>query len=276
MIKSSYSVDTGDLISDLPTTRINLPELISEIQEDIGYLHPGDMPDIENELTRSQYGYIKFGLLLERIRNGCFWKACSEKFSDFRSFCISKTKITIWQCLNAIESAQVAVRLNSLGYSDLPRNASQALKMSKLSIEDLDRVWGDVLTQNPDGKITALAIDWAIDPDKIPVTETIKIPAKLSEKWRQQASDRGLTLTEYLDQLVDDRIADDRYSEPVAVSMVEILAETLNHTPSDIKAKPASTKAKKIAEVTLGNFNDLMNGLIGDFIPSRKRQSATG
>jgi hypothetical protein len=276
MKNSSYSVDTGDLISSVPTNRINLPELISEIQEDIGYLHPGDMVDIENELTRSQYGYIKFGLLLERIRNGCFWKACSEKFLDFKSFCISKTQITIWQCLNAIESAQVAVRLNSLGYSDLPRNASQALKMSKLTIEELDRVWGDVLTQNPDGKITANSIDWAIDPDKVPVSETIKIPAKLSEKWRQQASDRGLTLTEYLDQLVDDRIADDRYSEPVAVSMVEIVAETLNHIPSDIKSKPADRPAKKIAEVALGNFNDLMNGIIGDFIPSRKRKTATG
>mgnify|MGYP000297055729 CR=1 FL=1 len=276
MKKSGYSVTTGDLISSLPTNRINLPELISEIQEDISYLHSGDMVDIENELTRSQYGYIKFGLLLERIRNGCFWKACSEKFSDFRSFCIAKTRITIWQCLNAIESAQVAVRLNSLGYSDLPRNASQALKMSKLSIEELDRVWGDVLTQNPDGKITALAIDWAIDPDKIPVTETIKIPAKLSEKWRQQASDRGLTLTEYLDQLVDDRIEDDLKVEHVTVSIVETVAETLNHTPSDIKDKPASTKAKKIAEVALGNFSDLMGELIGDFIPSRKRRAATG
>ena len=276
MKKSGYSVDTGDLISSLPTNRVNLPELISEIQEDISYLHPGDMVDIENELTRSQYGYIKFGLILERIRNGCFWKACSEKFLDFKSFCIAKTKITIWQCLNAIESAQVAVRLNSLGYSDLPRNASQALKMSKLSIEELDRVWADVLTQNPDGKITALAIDWAIDPDKSPVSETIKIPAKLSEKWRQQASDRGLTLTEYLDQLVDDKIADDLKVEPVAVSVVETVAETLNHIPSDIKSKPADRKAKKIAEVTLSNFNDLMNGLIGDFIPSRKRKTATG
>ena len=276
MKNSGYSVDTGDLISDLPTNRINLPELISEIQEDISYLHSGDIVDIENELTRSQYGYIKFGLILERIRNGCFWKACSEKFLDFKSFCIAKTKITIWQCLNAIESAQVAVRLNSLGYSDLPRNASQALKMSKLSIEELDRVWGDVLIQNPDGKITALAIDWAIDPDKSPVSETIKIPAKLSEKWRQQASDRGLTLTEYLDQLVDDKIADDLKVQPVTVSVVETVAETLHHIRSDIKSPAADPKAKKIAEVTLSNFNDLMNGLIGDFIPSRKRQSATG
>lgn len=276
MKKSSYSVDTGDLISDLPTNRINLPELISEIQEDISYLHSGDMVDIENELTRSQYGYIKFGLLLERIRNGCFWKGCVEKFLDFRSFCIAKTRITIWQCLNAIESAQVAVRLNSLGYSDLPRNASQALKMSKLTIEELDRVWGQVLTESVDGKITGLAIEYAIDPDKIPVTETIKIPAKLSEKWRQQASDRGITLTEYLDQLVDDRIADDMRVEPVAVSVVETVAETLSHTPSDLQVKPASSKAKKIAEITLGNFNDLMNGLIGDFIPSRKRTAATG
>jgi hypothetical protein len=223
---------TDQILSQLheenQSDRTYLSDLISDFQNDVLWLDASKMNDVESQLMVSQYAYIKFGLILEKIRNQCFWKKCLEKFSDFRHFCEVKANLNIWQVTNAIKSARVAVTLTALGFDDLPRNASQALKLAELSIERLGEVWGNVLESCQRHKITASAIESLVNPDKQAVSSTVKIPTALLDKLQQQAIDRGLTLTEYLEELSDDRIAEDNKTEPVECDIDEMLADILH------------------------------------------------
>jgi hypothetical protein len=130
-------------------------------------------------------------LILEKFRNQCWWKRCSEKFQDFREFCQQKVKLSRWQVSNAIKSANVAMRLVFLGFSELPRNASQALALADLSLEWL----GEVIKRE-------------ISPDIQPLATTIRIPTVLLERLREQAQDVGLSLNGYLEQLADGQSPD--------------------------------------------------------------------
>jgi hypothetical protein len=131
-------------VEDREMLDFSLRNLVAEFEIDVSYLCPGDIDEAEYELLSNQYAYIKFGLILEKFRNQCWWKRCSEKFQDFREFCQQKVKLNRWQVSNAIKSANVAMRLVFLGFSELPRNASQALALADLSLERLGEVWGNI------------------------------------------------------------------------------------------------------------------------------------
>jgi hypothetical protein len=163
---------------------------------------------VEYELFANQYAYIKFGLILEQFRNKSWWKRCQEQFQDFREFCKQKVNLSRWQVVNAIKSANVAVKLVFLGYSDLPRNAYQALALADLSLERLSVVWGEILERLMPHQITTDVIKREINPDLAGLASTIRIPTVLLEQLRQQAGDLGLTLNEYLAQLTDGQSPD--------------------------------------------------------------------
>ncbi|WP_310485434.1 hypothetical protein [Chamaesiphon sp. VAR_48_metabat_403] len=262
-------INDGDQIREM-----QISDLIREFEGEIDYDCSGDIDATEYHLIVSQYAYIKFGLILERVRNQCWWRNCVEKFRDFKQFCQAKVNLSIWQVLNAIKSAQVCVKLVNLGYTELPRNASQALKMAELSIDRLGEVWGKVVASCEGHKITALAIESQINPDKQPTSSTIKLPAPLMEKLQRQAANAGVTLSEYLGELVDDRIAQDNHVEPVAVSIdeeVKSIVMAIEKTEV-LKAKPI---APAIAlNSCLDNFNSLMDNLLGGLIPPVKRRVA--
>jgi hypothetical protein len=262
---------TDKILSDLheenQSDRTYLSDLISEFQNDVLWLDASNMNDVESQLMVSQYAYIKFGLILEKIRNQCFWKKCLEKFSDFRHFCQVKANLNIWQVTNAIKSAQVAVRLSSLGFSDLPRNASQALKLAELSIERLGEVWGNILAKHRGHKITASAIADEIAPAVRNAIETLRIPVDVADKLRRNAIERGLTLSEYLGQLAN--------GEPDGVEPIgegeregeEIGREVIDALDLKFRSHDRQVSAKNVIEASVAGFDALMEGLIGQFIP---------
>jgi hypothetical protein len=225
----------SQLDADNQSDRLSLADLVSEFQSDVLWLDSSNMNEVESELMTSQYAYIKFGLVLEKVRNQCMWKKCIQKFSDFRQFCQKIVNLNIWQVSNAIKSAQVAIRLCSLGFNDLPRNASQALKLADLSIERLGEVWANVLATCQGHKITAAAIESQIHPDKQPISGSVNLPTALLEKLQQQAIEHGVTLTEYLEELVDDRIAEDNKVEPVECDIDEIIGDLLHEDRELVK-----------------------------------------
>jgi hypothetical protein len=185
-----------------------LEPLVVEFQTDVSYLCPGEIEQAEYELLASQYAYIKFGLILEKFRDRSWWKRCHEHFTDFKDFCKRKVNLSRWQVVNAIKSANVAIRLVFLGFSNLPRNAAQALAMADLSLERLGEVWGN-LTQNlAHHQITTDVIKREISPDAVPLASTIRIPTALLSRLREQAQDVGLTLNQYLEQLADGQSPD--------------------------------------------------------------------
>jgi hypothetical protein len=247
---------------------LNIADLIDEFQIDVTFLDKGDIDETEYELAISQYAYVKFGLVLEKVRNQCIWKRCAQKFADFRDFCQSKVNLSIWQVANAIKSAQVAVNLVFLGFTELPRNASQALKMSELSIERLGEVWGKVVSSCEGHKITALAIESQINPDKAVTSETVRLPARVADALRSQAIAVGMTLTEYLEELAFEDKKDDAI-EPTE-SEIEINAEM---SAIIDRVEYQWLKPSQIVDRTIEIFDDFMQDLVGKFIPPVRKVS---
>ena len=242
---------------------LDLADLVEEFQIDVAYLDRGDIDETEYQLLINQYAYVKFGLILERVRNECLWNRCREKFKDFKQFCQTIVNQNIWQVLNAIKSAQVAVRLVWLGYTDLPRNASQALKLADLSIQRLGEVWGNVLNSFPAHKITASAIESQINPDKPVTSETLRLPAHIADGLRRQAIERGLTLTQYLEQLASGESDAAEQIDPVPSPVDPEIAAVMDALDRKFKTDPNQI---------IDRFDELMNGLVGQFIPSAVRR----
>jgi hypothetical protein len=249
--------------------QFDLSELVHEFEDDVNWLD--DINEAEQQLITSQYAYIKFGLVLQKVRNQCMWKRCAQKFLDFRSFCQSKVNLNIWQVSNAIKSAQVAVRLTFLGFTDLPRNASQALKMGDLSIERLGEVWGNVIKSCQGHKITALAIEQAVNPDKQPTTDTLKIPTLLGDKIRREAIERGISVTEYLEGLITGQYQHAECQSDNEHNFSEDEAKVIDDLDRQFKSIDRATPPKKVLENTLDRFDDFMHDLIGQFIPPVRR-----
>jgi hypothetical protein len=240
---------------------LNITDLIAEFQIDVQDLDSDDIDDTEYQLITNQYAYVKFGLILEKIRNRSWWRKCSEKFSDFRSFCQSKVNLNIWQVSNAIKSAQVAVKIAWLGFTELPRNASQALKMSELSIERLGEVWGNVVASCPAHKITALAIESQINPDKQPTSETLRLPARVADSLRGQAIAAGMTLTEYLEELAFPEDDDDSTGEPEMPIEINAEMSAIIDRVEYQWLKPAASIIE-VGDRMMAKFDDLMSGLL--------------
>jgi predicted HicB family RNase H-like nuclease len=260
------TIDDGDVLREY-----NIFDLVEEFQADALWLDKSDIDEWEEDLIKSQYAYVKFGLILQQIRNGCWWNRCQEKFSDFRSFCERKINLNKWQVANAIKSAQVAVKLMNLGFEQFPRNASQALKLSDLSIERLGEVWGNILEKYQSHKITALAIEAQINPDKQITSETVRLPARVADALRQQATAAGMTLNEYLEELAFLEPLDDDRPIDQTESAIELNPEMLALLDRVEYQWLKPVEPKKIIETAVDGFDRLLDNLIGQFIPPVQR-----
>jgi hypothetical protein len=267
-------IDDGDGIREL-----NTRDLVIEFQDDVLNLDRDDIDDIEWQLVQSQYSYIKFGLILEKIRNRAWWNKCTEKFQDFRQFCQMKTNLSIWQVINAIKSAQVAVKLTFLGFDELPRNASQALKLSELSIERLAEVWGNILAKCQGHKITADAIAREINPDAQPMRSSVMLPVELADKLSREAVMRGISIAEYIGELMDLEQADADAVEPVTQEfpMAEIISDLLDRD----EIEPSLSEVVSIEQIRPGRtsidrFRDYLDNVGSKFVTRSTKAASYG
>jgi hypothetical protein len=227
---------TDKLLAELDQERqsykLDFKDLLEEFQDEVLWLDKSNTNRIDNELMVSQYAYIKFGLILEKIGKQCIWKHWAEKFSDFRQFCQTKVNLNIWQVSNAIKSAQVAARLSWMGFEELPRNASQALKLSGLSLERLGEVWENILKKCAGHKITAAAIEQEIHPDAQPMRSSIMVPTVLADKLSREAVMRGISVADYIGELMDLEQAESDAVEPVTeeLPIEEIISDLLDRS----------------------------------------------
>lgn len=271
----------AELEEENQSDRVQLNELIDYWQYSIMHLDASDMTEVENELMISEYAYIKLGLILEKVRNQCMWKKCLEKFSDFRSFCQRKVNLTIWQATNAIKSAEVAVKLSFLGFTELPRNASQALKMAGLSIERLGEVWGNVLKNYPGHEITAGKIHATIDPEWAE-KQPSKIERAIVQRAAKQAAKKGMELNEYLDDLLGqdewDEVTDPNPTDnPIEVTQEQAaIVDALDLRFQAQAQSKVSIEPKKIIEHATDTFDRMRAEMFDRYLPKWKTAVSRG
>lgn len=195
--------------------------------------------DSNRELAASQYAYIKFGLILEKIRNESAYKYCQDKLKTFAQFCRQKLKLTVWQANSYIEAAATAMYLANSGFEILPKNYSQASVLTKAKklatgyYQDhpiLEQIWSNLIANSESEKITASAIEKAIDP-LYEQKQSLKLPKRILARAKIQARLKGMTVEEYLDELmngdVEDRHieSDDEVASQITAEMSKIVDE---------------------------------------------------
>ena len=220
----------------------HLTHLIAEWKTDLFDLNFKDIDgwsDSNRELAASQYAYIKFGLILEKIRNESAYKYCQDKLKTFAQFCRQKLKLTVWQANSYIEAAATAMYLANSGFEILPKNYSQASVLTKAKklatgyYQDhpiLEQIWSNLIANSESEKITASAIEKAIDP-LYEQKQSLKLPKRILARAKIQARLKGMTVEEYLDELmngdVEDRHieSDDEVASQITAEMSKIVDE---------------------------------------------------
>jgi predicted DNA binding CopG/RHH family protein len=209
----------------------HLLDLIAEWKADLFDLNFKDVNgwnDGNRILASAQYAYIKFGLILEKIRNECAYKYCEDQLKTFAQFCRQKLKLTVWQANSYIEAADTAMYLADSGFEILPRNYSQAAVLTKAKKMEtgyyqdhpkLEEIWYTLTSNTAAEKITAQVIEKAIDPD-YEQRQSLRLPKRLLERAKIQARLKGITVEEYLDELMNGDAEDSRPADPEVASQV--------------------------------------------------------
>lgn len=235
---------------------------------DLDARQPSEWEDLDRYLNESQYSYIRLGLLLEKIRNKCYWKYAAGKFGSFKEFCQRRMDLTIWQANSYIESAKVAIYLANAGYVQIPRNFSQAASLIPAYNDEvgyyqdrpvLERVW-EQACQLP--KITANAIKSLINPDWEPPSRLGKIDKILYDRAAKQAKKKGMSVDEYLEDL----IGADEYEEAFETIDV-VVTEPDPELGAIVDRLERKWQGVKIVDLSVDTFDNLMHNLIGNFIP---------
>jgi hypothetical protein len=124
---------------------------------------------LDRQLAAAQYGYIKFGLMLEKIASNRLYRYCDRKFANFKQWCQSRVQISAWQAKSYIDAARVSIYLFECGLP-IPRNYSQASALAplyKLALinphlqsgeSELVRMWQEITQNNAPHEITAAKI----------------------------------------------------------------------------------------------------------------------
>jgi hypothetical protein len=271
----------------------HLVDLITEWKIDILDLDFKDLNgwnEANRELAAAQYAYIKFGLILQKIRNECAYKYCQDKLKTFAQFCRQKLKLTVWQANSYIEAAATAMYLANSGFDILPKNYSQASVLTKAKKLEtgyyqehpiLEEIWSNLIANSESEKITASAIEKAIDP-LFEQKQSLKLPKRLLARAKMQARAKGMTVEEYLDELMNGDVEDSsidsdcdaanrvtaemsKIVDEVELQWLEPIAENIT-----LRLEPTAIIAAAIEkiEATIDLLDNLRWRLLGRYFPA--------
>ncbi len=252
----------------------HLLDLIEEWKADLFDLNFKDADgwsDANRALASAQYAYIKFGLILEKIRNQCTYKYCEDKLKTFAQFCRQKLKLTVWQANSYIEAADTAMYLADSGFEILPRNYSQAAILTKAKkletgyYQDhpmLEQIWGTLVANTASEKITANAIEKAIDP-QYEEKQSLRLPKRLLTRAKIQARLKGMTVEEYLDELMNGDAEDSRPADPdAAISITPEMSKILD----EVELQWLEPKLKQTTAQPLSKFDEKLSFWISQYL----------
>ncbi len=180
--------------------------------------------------------------------------------------------------------------LANSGFDILPKNYSQASVLTKAKKLEtgyyqehpiLEEIWSNLIANSESEKITASAIEKAIDPF-YEQKQSLKLPKRLLARAKMQARAKGMTVEEYLDELMNGDVEDpsiesdrevasqvtaemSKIVDEVELQWLEPIAEniTLRREPTSIIA----AAIEKI-EATIDLLDNLRWRLLGRYFPA--------
>ena len=188
------------LLSDKPEIK-ELDQYAKDLEDQIA----GDfnLKQLTVEFAYNQLGFVRNGLLLAKIKFLKLYKNYGD--GTFASFCREQLRKQRWQINDTIRAARVVLDLMYAGFEILPTNVAQAITLAKLTGEKLAEAWRNIINNIPLDKITAKSIRTFLKPPekKDNTLTTIHVPTEIHENIQKEATERGLSIVEFLEVMLD-------------------------------------------------------------------------
>lgn len=274
MLTDTYSIEAID----------RLVNFASDISDDF---HWSDetLTFLTEQIWEDSFGFVRVGIAAELVRSRKLWNK-SKLYKDWKDYCTKALKKTSWAIDRTIDASKVVMRLIEFGHSILPSCEAQCrpmVGMMRNMCEGLSEAWQSVTDELSPTKITATSIDNIINPDREPKLD--KLNKGTMKRLSKVAKEQGMTVEELIDEMLDERqepieleplprpieptpddfeqIMDDLDLKFAAESTVEVIP--IKPTP---KPQPEPIPASRI----INALDDIMNDLVGQFIPRPDRR----
>lgn len=233
---------------------------------------------LTSEIWEGTFGFVRVGIAAELVRSRKLWNQ-SKLYKDWKDYCVKALKKTSWSIDRTIDASKVVMRLIEMGHSILPSCEAQCrpmVSMMRNMCEGLSEAWQSVTDELGVTEITATTIDRIINPDREPKEDKIGKPTM--NRLAKVAKERGLTIEELLQELLDCVEEPTVELEPLP-RKAEATPDDFEQIMSDLDLKfaseipnspqPPTPQPKPASRLTKlgGAFDDLMNELVGNFIP---------
>ncbi|NEP88655.1 MAG: hypothetical protein F6K18_18445 [Okeania sp. SIO2C2] len=163
---------------------------------------------LEIDMLADRYAYIKEGMALRAFQIYKLYKDLG--FKTFKEYCVKALKKSVYYVKRVIKAAQISWSLMLEGFTELPDNVSQAIRLatsvSQVSEEanETTSCWQDVLDKAKDQSrpITANYIETTITGETAHPLATAKLPRDVWNKLKAQAKQQGIKPEKLLEEIV--------------------------------------------------------------------------
>lgn len=249
----------------------------------------GGLSDLIEQIWYDSFGFVRMGIAARTIKLQKLWNR-KDEYKNWSDFCVRGLGKTAWAIDRTIDAALVVMKLIDFGHTILPTCEAQCRPLVGFLSDingKISEVWDEVTAYYEPSKITAGKIENVARPDKAIKAE--KIGKTTMQRLERVAKERGVSIDQLLDELLDEveeplEIQTPPIPTPDLPDRFEQIMEDLdlkfaassNHPPATQprpKPKPDPIPASRI----INALDDIMNGLIGQFIPppSRKKTAKT-
>lgn len=262
----------------------NLQNFAEDISDDFHWSEQ-TLTFLTEQIWEDSFGFVRVGIAAELVRSRKLWNK-SKLYKDWKDYCSKALKKTSWAIDRTIDASKVVMRLIEFGHSVLPSCEAQCrpmVSMMRNMCEGLSEAWQSVTDELTPTKITATSIDNIINPDREPKLD--KLGKGTMKRLSRLAKERGLSPEQLLEELLDD-IEEPieleplpRPQEPTPDDFEQIMEDldlkfAAGNTVEVIPIKPAPRPQPKPipASRIIDALDDIMNGLVGKFIPRPDRR----
>jgi hypothetical protein len=200
-----------------------------------------------NEIKNYSLGFIRVGLLADKVRRFKLYRMANEKYANFREYCEQCLGKTQWHINRLIEAAKIVLELARAGFAYLPQNEAQARPLTKLWGDELIAKWQEVLDTAPKHRITANHVAQIVDPDYVPASQAIRVDSKFYKELEEKARESGMSAAQLVKKLVQEyepEVEPPPIEETPGGEVIAPVSEKLKQIKSDGKKKqPLSVKA---------------------------------
>jgi hypothetical protein len=181
-----------------------------------------------HEISNHLLNWVRVGLVAAKVR---LYRLYKGAYRNFQEFCERKLGLSTWRVGRIVKAATVTIELAKAGFTILPKCEAQASCLVKYSGKELIDAWQTVISSMPEHRITANAIDEALDHPTKPKKSRISVSPDLEMKLRRRALDECKLVEELIEELLDEGSID----EDEADDIEEIDPEAIQRWESDLE-----------------------------------------